>query len=295
MLPGLRHLVDAVHGAGGRIAMQIAHGGLFANSQVTGQGAIGPSVMPTENGPVGREMTPREIGDTVRAFAEAAARAQRAGFDAVQVHAAHGYLLAQFLSPFFNRRTDEYGGSPENRARMAREVIQEIRKAVGSHYPVLVKLNSEDLLGGGATVEEMAHAAGVLEKAGVDAIEVSGGTVLGLLSGNPAISFSPVGRSDVFWEMAAAGWRKAVSVPVILVGGIRALRTAERLVVEGVTDYVALSRPLIREPDLIKRWHAGDTRDSACVSDDACLQPGLEGKGVGCVHLRKTEAVAAQA
>ena len=125
-------MAETVHKAGGKILMQLAHGGLFAHPQLTGQKPLGPSVMTTENGPVGREMTQDEIHGTVQAFREAAVRAQKAGFDGVQIHAAHGYLLSQFLSPFFNKREDEYGGSVENRARIVLQIVQSVRKAVKS-------------------------------------------------------------------------------------------------------------------------------------------------------------------
>jgi 2,4-dienoyl-CoA reductase-like NADH-dependent reductase (Old Yellow Enzyme family) len=286
LLPGLRSLASGVHEAGGRIVMQIAHCGLFASPQLSGLESIGPSVMVTEKGPVGREMSRQEIRDTVRRFGEGAARAQQAAFDGVQVHAAHGFLLSQFLSPFLNKRKDEYGGSLENRTRIVLEVVQSVRGAVGKGYPVLVKINSEDVLQGGFTVDDMLQVAGMLGKAGADALEISGGTVLGALMGNMEISYSPTARRDVYWEAAARRCRKAYSGPLMLVGGIRSVETARRLVDEGVADYVSLSRPLIREPGLVKRWESGDLRDAACVSDDVCLGPGMEGKGVACVHVK---------
>jgi 2,4-dienoyl-CoA reductase-like NADH-dependent reductase (Old Yellow Enzyme family) len=149
LLEGLAEMAQAVHQAGGKIAMQIAHGGLFASPDLTGQEPLGPSPMPTGEGLLGREMTPGEIEETVAAFGSAASRAVQAGYDAVQIHAAHGYLLSEFLSPFFNHRTDAYGGSLENRARMLMQVVDRVQDAVGDEYPVLVKLNSEDRLEGG--------------------------------------------------------------------------------------------------------------------------------------------------
>lgn len=285
LLPGITEMAEAVHKADGRILMQLAHGGLLADPQLTGQEPLGPSVMTTENGPTGREMTKEEIHGAVKAFRDGAVRAKKAGFDGIQIHAAHGYLLSQFLSPFFNKREDEYGGSIENRARIVLEVVRSVREAVGEKYPVLVKINAEDFLDGGFSVDEMLRVARMLEKSGVDAIELSGGTVLGLFMGKPDISFSRIGDSGVYYEEAAKRYKGEIGIPLMLVGGIRSYEVCQRLVEEGVTDYVSMCRPLIREPDLIKRWESGDTREAECVSDNACFQPGIEGKGVYCIHV----------
>jgi len=285
LLKGLSEMTEAVHQAGGTLAVQLMHGGLFADPQLTGQEALGPSVMATEKGPMGREMTHAEIRLIVDGFRDGAIRAKKAGFDGIQIHAAHGFLLSQFLSPFFNKREDEYGGSIENRSRIVLEVVQSVREAVGEGFPVLVKINTEDYLEGGFDVDDMLQAAGMLEKSGVDAVELSGGTVLAMLMGNPDNSFSPVGKRGVYYEEAAIRYKEQIGLPLILVGGIRSYEESQRLVDEGTADYVSLCRPLIREPDLIKRWKSGDTREADCVSDDACFQPGMEGKGVYCVHV----------
>ncbi|MBN1290947.1 MAG: NADH:flavin oxidoreductase [Candidatus Latescibacteria bacterium] len=287
LLPGLTEMTKSVHKAGGKIILQIAHGGLFAHSQLTGQEPIGPSVMMTEQGPLGRAMTMGEIQRTVTAFTEAAVRAQKAGFDGVQIHAAHGYHLSQFLSPYFNKRNDEYGGSIENQTRIFLEVVRSVRNAVGEKYPVMVKINSADFLDGGFNVDDMLQVTKILENSGVDAIELSGGTILGVYIGNFNISFSRLGDSDVYYEEAAKRYKKEIGIPLMLVGGIRSYDVCKRLVVEGVTDYISISRPLIREPGLIKRWESGDTRDAECISDNACFQPGIEGKGVYCIHVKQ--------
>ncbi|MCP4312872.1 MAG: NADH:flavin oxidoreductase, partial [Bacteroidetes bacterium] len=178
--------------------------------------------------------------------------------DGIQIHAAHGYLLSQFLSPFFNKREDEYGGSIENRGRIVLEVVQSVREAVGDQFPVLVKINAEDFLDGGFCVDDMLDVARMLEKSSVDAIELSGGTILGMLMGTPNISFSRIGDEGIYYEAAAKRYKGEIRIPLMLVGGIRSYEVSQRLVEEGVTDYVSLCRPLIREPDLIKRWELGD-------------------------------------
>ena len=285
LLPRLASMTDAVHKAGGKIALQIVHGGLFSSAELTGKEILGPSAMQTEDGPLGREMTAAEIEDTVSAFAAAASRAQEAGFDGVQIHSAHGYLLNQFLSPFFNKRTDGYGGSLENRARLLLQVVKSVQAAVGDAYPVLVKLNTEDLLDGGLGKEEMVEVCAMLQQAGIDGIELSAGTPIGLVTNRFDITPFPTGNGKVLWRDAAEQYKKKIDVPLLLVGGIRSYETAERLLEDGVADYVSMCRPLIREPDLIRRWSKGDRSKADCVSDNACIWPGVEGKGVHCVHL----------
>jgi 2,4-dienoyl-CoA reductase-like NADH-dependent reductase (Old Yellow Enzyme family) len=274
-----------VHKAGSPVVMQLVHGGLFSAPILTGTIPLGPSPLETPDGKIGKEMSKRDIDEAVNSFRNAAVRAKVSGFDGVQVHAAHGWLLSQFLSPFFNKRTDEYGGSLENRARIVIEVARRIREATGDNFAVLVKINSDDFLPGGFNTDEMLEVSAMLENAGVDAIEISGGTIGALLTGNPEGSFSPVSRKDVYYAEAAKHLKEKIRIPVILVGGIRTFEVADELVKTGVTDYISLCRPLIREPDLIKKWKSGNLKKSDCISDSACFQPGMEGKGVHCVHM----------
>jgi len=288
-LPGFRQMAESVHRAGAPIIMQLEHGGLFTVPLLTGQEPSGPSVLQTPDGPLGREMTKEEIKDTINAFKDAAIRAQKAGFDGVQIHAAHGFLVSQFLSPFFNRREDEYGGSVENRAKILLEIVKSIREAVRDTFSVLVKINSEDLIEGGFNIDDMLQVSTMLEKTGVDAIELSGGTIGALLTGNVDSSFTPTGNKEVYYREAAKRYKEKIKIPLILVGGIRSFEVADELVNEGIADYISLCRPLIREPGIIKRWKSGDLRKSECISDSACFQPGMEGKGVYCVHVKTDE------
>jgi len=287
LLPGLMQLTDEVHRFDTPVVMQLVHGGLFSMPVLTGEEPMGPSILVKEDGNIGREMTKEDITKISTDFKDAAIRAQKAGFDGVQVHAAHGWLLSQFLSPFFNRRSDEYGGSLENRARILLEIVRSIREATGKQFLLLIKINSKDNLPGGFGIEDMLQVSAMLEKAGVDAIEISGGTIAALLSGDINNSFSPATRNAVFYREAAERFKEKIKIPLILVGGIRSFETADELVKSGTTDYISICRPLIREPDLIKRWKSGDLRPSECISDSACFQPGMEGKGVYCVHVAK--------
>ena len=231
-------------------------------------------------------MTVDDIQEIVLAFGEAASRAREAGFDGVQIHSAHGYLLSQFLSPAFNKRADEYGGSIENRARLLLEVLQHVRTHVGEDFPVLVKINSQDFLDGGLTPEDSLAVGGMLQEAGIDAIELSGGTIV---SGK--LSASRMGikseEKEAYFRDSARVFKEALRVPIIMVGGIRSFHLAERLVALGYTDYISMSRPFIREPDLIRRWAAGDLRKAACISDNQCFGPARAGEGIYCVVKKK--------
>ena len=174
-VPGLSMMAEAVHKHGSCIALQLTHAGGNKHGPLEGETALGPSDMKLAEIPC-RAMTRDDIVQTVADFAAAAVRARKAGFDAVQLHGAHSYLLSQFVSPYFNHRTDEYGGSLENRARFGLEVLRAVRSAVGPGFPVLIKINSEDFLEGGFPLDEMVPYALMLERDGIDAIEISGGS-----------------------------------------------------------------------------------------------------------------------
>ena len=284
-IEGLSAMTAAVHRKGGRIIMQLAHGGLRADAKFSNMTPMGPSVAEGLLEPPGREMTAADIRQAVDAFGQAARRAQTAGFDGIQIHAAHGYLLNQFLSPAFNRRGDDYGGDIQNRARILLEVFNSIRRAVGRHFPIFVKMNAEDFLEKGLTLDDGMQVGAMLDKAGVDAIEVSGGT---FLSGK----YIPF-RKDITFEHEQAYFRRAaktlkanIQAPVVLIGGIRSYLLAERLVDEGFADYISMSRPFIREPRLIARWQSGDLRKATCISCNGCLGAARSGRGVYCVQDR---------
>jgi len=283
LLPGLTRMATAVHDAGGKIVMQIAHAGSRAPVQLTGLQSISPSPFEHETGLASREMDQGDIERVTRAFAQAAVRARAAGFDGVQIHGAHGYLLSQFLSPFFNKRKDTYGGTIENRTRMALEVLKSIQVAAGADFPVLIKLNSEDFLDGGFTVNDMLATSRMLEQAGIDAIEMSGGTVLSaeyIASRKGKLNSED---QEVYYREAARRFKEIIRVPLMLVGGIRSYAVAERLVTDGTADYISMCRPFIREPALVNRWKSGDFSKALCISDNGCFKPAFQGRGIMCV------------
>jgi 2,4-dienoyl-CoA reductase-like NADH-dependent reductase (Old Yellow Enzyme family) len=286
-VPVLKDLVGKIHAVGGKIAVQVSHGGRYA-LKFPDMVRLGPSTIESRGKIQCRDMTVEEIRRITGQFADAGRRARVAEFDALQLHAAHGYLLSQFLSPYFNKRTDAYGGSVRNRARFLLEVVEAIRREVGSAFPLLVKLNSQEFLEGGCTVGDMLEVASLLEKAGVDAIEMSGGNHVEGIFGEffPARKGKPKGEAAPYYLDEARRYRKKIRMPLMLVGGIRSYEWARRIVSEGYADYVSLSRPLIREPALIRRWESGDTAQSACISDNGCFKPALEGEGIFCTVAR---------
>ena len=283
-LPGLTEMAKTVHDAHGKVFLQLAHAGCYAPPALNGTEPSGPSTKESDLFPHCQEMTLTEINEISVAFSDAAARAKKAGFDGVQLHAAHGYLLSQFLSPFFNRRTDRYGGNMKNRARLLLEVVQAVRNEVGEDYPLLVKINSEYFIENGFTADESLEVCAMLEQAGVDAIELSGGTVYA--SGRNSCMRTGVAKSpqsESYYREAAARYKQRIGIPLLLVGGIRSLEAAGSMVRDGVTDFISMCRPLVSEPDLIGRWKAGYTKPSLCISCNGCIQPALKGNGLQCV------------
>ena len=279
---GLTRIAAAVHAFPSRVFIQIAHAGRQTKPKLCGCVPVSPSPVYDP----GSKVMPRELsGDEIRSligdFVAAAARAKRAGFDGVQLHAAHGYLISSFLSPHTNRRTDEWGGPVENRARVLLETLRGVKASCGRDFPVIVKLNSTDFLEGGLTVEDAVRVARMLEAAGIDGIEVSGG-----MAEAGKGSIWPGLRSEAdegYFVESAARVKRAVGVPVFGLGGIRTLAVAERMVEDGRVDLVSLSRPLIRDPFLVKHFREGAVTRSECISCNKCHSL----RGIRCAELNK--------
>jgi len=286
MIDSLKQVVAAVHEKGGVVAVQLAHAGNRGIGK-NGWAPLGPSDLFEGDTKKATAMTVEDIKRTVKAFGDAAQRAVKSGFDGVQIHAAHGYLLSQFLSPFYNRRDDDYGGSLENRAKFLIEVYEEIRHRVGNDFPIMVKINSEDFLEGGFTIDEMIQVSLMLEARGMDAVEMSGGT---FESGKCIPSRSGTSKSEdreVYYKKAAQAFKKQLRIPLILVGGFLSYTLAQEAVTSGVANYVALSRPLIREPGLIKRWAAGDREKATCISCNRCFLTLSSEEALHCAQEKK--------
>ncbi len=242
----LRKLSAIIHKNGSKAVMQINHAGRDAAEEITGFVPVAPSAVPNpENGIIPHELTAGEIAGVVSAFRAAALRVKEAGFDGVEIHSAHGYLLNQFFSPLTNKRTDEYGGSVSNRIRIHLEIIKAIREASGENFAILLRLGASDYTEGGTTIEDSITAAREFEKAGVDILDISGGFCRNLVLGNSKVQgiFSPLSEAV----------KKAVSIPVILTGGITEASAAEELLEQEKTDLVGVGRAIFKDSDWAKR------------------------------------------
>jgi 2,4-dienoyl-CoA reductase-like NADH-dependent reductase (Old Yellow Enzyme family) len=287
---GLSKIATAVHDEGGLLAGQIAHaGGRTRREYIDGQMPLAPSAVEGfAFGDTPREMTTADIGTLIESFAEGARRVKQAGFDAVQLHCAHNYLLSQFLNPSVNQRGDRYGGSPENRRRLVIEVYDAVRDMVGEEFPILVKLNTTDGPEGGISIQEALGVAKVLATRGLAAVEVSGG-MAGSNDYRPSRKAIVRRSQEAYFREAARVFKQELTIPVILVGGIKSYEVAEEILGSGNADYVSFSRPLICEPDLIERWRRGDKSRSKCLSCNRCLGEGLKGEGIACVGKRSAQ------
>jgi 2,4-dienoyl-CoA reductase-like NADH-dependent reductase (Old Yellow Enzyme family) len=299
LIPGLKKLVEAVHQESGKIAFQLSHSGRQSKKAVIGQTPMGPSSVVRD--PTGffkpRAMSNDEIQEVILAFGQAARRAVEAGADGIQLHAAHGYLINQFLSPFFNRREDDWGGSDENRFRFMKEVFLEIKKVLPEGMPLLVKLNTHDHTPQkGITLPLAAKYAGWMAELGIDGLEVScGSTVFSpmnlcrgavpvkeilqpfpwwqRLMGRLALN-KWVGKYDLEegYNLEAAKMIRPVlgEIPLFLVGGMRTKAKMEEVLDNNHADFISMSRPFIREPFVVKKFKEGRADAVACVSCNRC-------------------------
>lgn len=279
LTPSLAELADAVHREGGRIAAQINHGGMQCEDTVSE--TIAPSAVdaPSLSQPA-REMTPDEIDLLIDAYAQAARRAKEAGFDAVQVHAAHGYLISQFLSPFVNRRTDEWGGDVYGRMRFLRAVCQAVREQVGPDYPMFIKLGMVDDVEAGLTPQESVQVVAALEQMGLDAAEISGAIRGGARNLNVREGIVS-GIDEAYFRPLAREAQAVTRLPIMLVGGLRSREVMEEVLTSGDAAFISLARPLICEPGLPNRMRLGQQEESSCISANYCWPEKL-GEGIGC-------------
>jgi len=280
LVPGLKKLTDAVHSNGSKVVAQISHAGNFTSEAITGQTPVVVSDFDGVAKEPRKELSETDIQDVIDAFTQAARRAKEAGFDGVQLHSAHGYLLSQFLSPQFNRRKDNYGGAIENKARIHLEIYQAIRKVVGSDFPIIMKINGTDGTKSGLALEESVQVGKLMADSGLDAIEVSGGPM-------PTVPEIDSEDKEAFFRPQAKAFKDALDIPIILIGGVRSLNVAERLLDEGTVDMISMARPFIREPNLVNRWKGGDEEKAACISCNGCMMAGMEGNGIYCVAEHK--------
>jgi len=289
-IEGLTRMVSAIHAENGKVAAQIAHTGTKADPKLfPGPGSIwGPSVVTDPlSGNTAKEMSVAEITQLVEAYAAAASRSKAAGFDAIQLHGAHGYGINQFLSGFFNRRGDGYGGDIKSRYRFLGEVMEAVRGEVGSDFPVLIKLSGHDYYEGGLVPDESLYVARRLADDGIDAIEISGGSRASGENFSPSRKKILKEEDEAYLVALAAMVKKAVRVPVMTVGGFRSPGVISDTLSDGKADYIAMCRPFIREPHLINRWKSGDLTKATCISCNGCFEAATEGNGVYCVVEKK--------
>jgi 2,4-dienoyl-CoA reductase-like NADH-dependent reductase (Old Yellow Enzyme family) len=284
-------MTRAVHQRNGKIVMQIAHGGAQSTTAANGNGdyaAVSLTGALPEFDRKPRELTDADIVKIIEAFGQAARRVEAAEFDGVQIHGAHGYLVSEFLSPTTNHRKDRWGGSLENRMRFLVEVIRSIKKQVSKDFPVMIKLGCRDYLEGTdvLTIEEGKQVATAITKEGIALIEISHGRV----DKNFRKMFEKIHseEKEAFMLDDAKAIRSVVSLPLCLVGGIRSLSVAEKLVDSGVVDCVSICRPFIREPDLVKRFKSGEKTKADCISCRGCMNKDEDGKNhIYCRQLKK--------
>jgi len=243
-IPGLKKLTEALHEHGAKVALEIFHTGSKASAAITGQQPVSPSAVYQNGGIAPRELEVQEIKELVKKFGAAAKRAKAAGFDIVNIHMAHGYLINQFLSPLTNRRTDAYGGSTERRTRFSVEVIKEVRKQVGNDFPVFCRLTAEEGMGDiGIDVNESMKIAPILEGAGADVIDISGGS-----SYKPFLTEGTYSPEPGFLVYLAEAIKKVVHVPISIVGKIKKPEFAEEILQKEIADFIVLGRSLIADP-----------------------------------------------
>jgi 2,4-dienoyl-CoA reductase-like NADH-dependent reductase (Old Yellow Enzyme family) len=289
LLPGLTKFAETVHAGGGLVAAQINHGGIKNDSSSCPE-AVGPSALTTDESFVSRDsraFTADEIEMLIDAFAQAAKRAKQAGFDAVQIHAAHGYLISQFLSPAANRRTDQWGGSFENRLHFLREVVKAVRAEVGPDFPLFTKFGMMDGIEGGLTLEDGARVVSELAGMGLDAVELSGG-IGGEKLTNVAKGIRNEGREAYFIDFARKA-KEVTDLPVMLVGGFRSRSVMEQVLADGDADFISMCRPLINDPAFPLKLKAEEVEKSGCISANNCWARERD-EGIGCKCPIKPEA-----
>jgi 2,4-dienoyl-CoA reductase-like NADH-dependent reductase (Old Yellow Enzyme family) len=310
ILPGLKLLTKAVHAEGAAVSVQLGHCGFFASPTVIGRRPLGASPkLCLFRLSYCSQMSEKDIAEKTGDFVRAACLAREAGFDAVEIHAGHGYLLSQFLSPWTNRRCDEYGGPLVNRVRFPTDVVRRVRAEIGDGFPILVKMNQRDGMRGGLELDEAVEIAKAFEGAGASALVPSCGftakTPLNMLRGGKPLPEMVRAQKGLFYKIGLSlfGWlmvqrypfeplflldgaqhiRDAVSIPVGYVGGVLSLADIQRLVSEGFA-FVQLGRSTIRDPDFVKNLKGGQVEASDCDQCNRCIAS-MSAEGVTCVSM----------
>jgi 2,4-dienoyl-CoA reductase-like NADH-dependent reductase (Old Yellow Enzyme family) len=267
MIPSLKKLTDVVHENGGKVAAQLMHAGWFGDPKTCGYQPVGPSAMVNPvNGLEARELATEEVYEHVDDFVQAGRRAFEAGFDAVQIHGAHGWLVSSFLSPVTNLRQDEWGGSPEKRAKFVVLIIEGIQRLTGPRFPIMIKLGMKDYHPLGKPIEEGIASLQSFIGAGLDAVEVSEGV--------EEEAFHHIRKDALhpYYVEECRQVKSAVDIPVIAVGGMRELKEISEIVNGGIADAVSMCRPFIMDQHIIQKFHQGSAERSTCNSCNGCIE-----------------------
>ena len=275
-IPGLAKLADVVHSEGGKIVVQINHGGMQC-AKATVDGPIAPSAISDDKlEQPARQMTVAEIDLLIDAYAQAARRVKEAGFDGVQLHGAHGYLINQFISPYVNKRDDQWGGNFEGRTRFLREVCKAVRDQVGPTYPLMIKFGMQDGVEGGLNADQGAQVISLMSGLGLDGVEISGG----IQAQNSKKGIRRPEEEAYFLPLVQQA-RTVTNLPIAMVGGLRSRKVMEEVLASGDADFVSLCRPLISEPNFPNLLKSGAREKSRCISSNNCWAE-ESAVGIGC-------------
>jgi 2,4-dienoyl-CoA reductase-like NADH-dependent reductase (Old Yellow Enzyme family) len=275
-IPRLAKLAEVIHSEGGKVVVQINHGGMQCARESV-DGTIAPSAIEDSKLPQpARKMKVEEIELIIDAFAQAARRVKQAGFDGVQLHGAHGYLINQFLSPYVNQRDDPWGGDFDRRLQFLRTVCRVVREQVGPTYPMIIKFGMQDGVEGGLSSQDGVHVIAQMSDMSLDGVEISGGI-------RAPNSKKGIRRpeEEAYFRPLVQQARTVTNLPIALVGGLRSRAVMEDVLASGDADFVSLCRPLISEPDLPKQFKAGTKNKSRCISSNNCWAD-KSGIGIGC-------------
>lgn len=276
LVAGYKQLTELAHLNDSKIIMQLFFAGTQGPLEVPD--VYSPSGIPEKlTGRPGKAMSLQDIARLKAGYVAAAQRAKAAGFDGVQIHASAGFLLSQFLCPYYNRRTDQYGGNIDNRMRLLCEIYEEIRQATGKEYLILVKLNCADFIDDGLTFEDSMLVCKKLASLGIDAVEVTGGMAV-VREKTMAQTDILLPEQEAYFAEYAAKIAASVDMPIILAGGLRSTEVMEKILAETKISYFSLCRPFIAEPDLVKRWYEDAKNKAKCISCNKCMSPG----GISC-------------
>ena len=212
--------------------------------------------------PINR-LTQDHIDEFKKLFRDSAVRAKKSGYDGIQIHVAHNFFLSKFISPMYNDRKDQYGGSPENRARILGEILDDIRQSVGKDYCIIAKINCDDFFDGGLNIHDCMVACKIMKEHGIDAIEISG---------NYTSREARAGAGEGYFLKYAVTVKDNVDIPIILVGGHRSVENMNSILFKTDIEYLSLSRALVREPNIVNRWKNGDLEPSECIGCNMCYR-----------------------